>query len=139
MGELLRVLPDNWGASVLVVHENPDPVMVGLSPETVQGNDIVLYQLEEKCRTNTIAVLRLILSVLSAEFGPMDIEGLPICPQDTRITLSDGPVMSPDFLQSGDCGEIACGWHAGFEGTDTLAGDCLGPRHYWCNLPTPVL
>ena len=43
--------------------------------------------------------------------------------------------MSPDFLQSGDGGEFACGWHAGLEGTDALAGDCLGPRHYWCNSP----
>ena len=47
--------------------------------------------------------------------------------------------MPPDFLLSGDCGELACGWQAGLEGTDTLAGDCLGPRHYWCTSPTPVL
>ena len=46
--------------------------------------------LEEKCRTNTFAVPHLILSDLSAEMGPMDIEGLPICTQDTRITISDG-------------------------------------------------
>ena len=57
--------------------ENHDPVGIGLSPETVRGNDIVLPQLEEKCQTNTFAVLHLILSDLSAELGPMDIEGLP--------------------------------------------------------------
>ena len=34
--------------------------------------------------------------------------------------------MPPDFLQSRDCGELACGWQAGLEGTDALAGDCLG-------------
>ena len=62
MDEPLRVLPDNWDASVSVVHVNPDPVVVSLSPETVRGNDIVLHQLEEKCRTNTFAVLHLILS-----------------------------------------------------------------------------
>ena len=41
--------------------------------------------------------------------------------------------MPPDFLQSGDCGELACGWPAGLEGTDALTGDC------WCTSPTPVL
>ena len=64
-----------------VVHVNPDPVVAVLSPETVRGNDIVLHQLEEKCRTNTTSVLHLISSDPSTVLGPMDNEGVPICPR----------------------------------------------------------
>ena len=51
MDEPLRVWPNNWDASVSVMHVNPDPVVAVLSPETVWGNEIALHQLE-KCRTN---------------------------------------------------------------------------------------
>ena len=78
---------DNWDASVSVVHVNPDPDVAVLSPETVWGDEIALNQLEEKCRTNASSVLPLNSSDLSAELGHN--EGLPICPQDTRITISD--------------------------------------------------
>ena len=52
MDEPLRVRPDNWDASVSVMHVDPDPVVAVLSPETVRNNEIAMYQLEEKCRTN---------------------------------------------------------------------------------------
>ena len=90
MDELLRVRSDNWDASVSVMHVDPDPVVALLSPETVRNNDIAMHQLEEKCQTNASSVLSLNSCDLSAEMGPMDIEGLPICTQDTRITISDG-------------------------------------------------
>ena len=32
--------------------------------------------------------------------------------------------MPTHFLESGECGELACCWRAGLEGTDSLAGDC---------------
>ena len=63
------------------MHVNPDPVVALLYPDTVGGDEIVLHQLEEDCRTNAFSVL----------------------------------------------------------GTDSLAGDCLGPRNYWYISSTPVL
>ena len=127
---------DNWNASVLVVHVNPDPVVTVLSPESVRGDEIALHQLEAKCRTNASSVLPLNLSDPSAELGSMDNEGLPICPQDTRITISYGwwgDDMLCLLIFSGGCGELACGWQT------SLAGDCLGPRHYWYASPAPLL
>ena len=90
MDDPLRVQPDNWDASVSVIHVDPDPVMAVLPPETVRNNEIAMHQLEEKCPTNASSVLPLNPCDLSSEMGPMDTEGLPICPQDTQITISDG-------------------------------------------------
>ena len=54
MDEPLRVWPDNWDASVSVVHVNPYPVVAVLSPETILGD-----QLEAKRQTNASSVLQL--------------------------------------------------------------------------------
>ena len=63
-------------------------------------------------------------------------------PQDTRIMISDGQ-WGEDLLCllifSSPGNAVNLPVVDGPDWTDTLAGDCLGPRHYWCTSPTPVL
>ena len=122
----------------------PDPVVAVLSPETVLRNDIVLHQLEEKCRTNTFSVLHLISSDPSTELGPLYIEGLPICPQDTRMMISDGRWGDDMFCllifsSPGNAVSFPVVGRPDFKGTGSWTGHCLGPRYCWFTSPAPVL
>ena len=81
---------DYWDASVSVMHGDSDPVVTLLSPDTVRGDEIAPHKVEEDCQSNAFSVLPLDSCDPSGVMGPMDSGGLPICPQDTRITISDG-------------------------------------------------
>ena len=90
LDEPLRVWPDYCDTSVSVMHGDSDPGVALLSPDTVRGDEIALHPLEEDFRTNAFSVLSLHTSDPSGAMGLMDNGGLAICPQDSRISFSDG-------------------------------------------------
>ena len=120
MYEPLRVRPDYWDASVSVMHVNSDPVVALLSPDTVRGDEIALH-----CRTNEFSVLPPDFSDPSGEMDPMDSGWLAICPQDTRISISDERWCDEMLCQLSFSSPGYLCERAGLEGTESLAGDCL--------------